>query len=312
MKRIVFFILILVPILLNAQQSIYDKWDNLLLDHVNSSNRSNIIFKSIDYVQLSTDDRFDEIVTLSKYSDARKVSSFLRTDFDRMGQKSLEEITKKVSFDMNKDPKQLRWDEAEEIVKAFKEINFIAPSSDALRPIGEKRITTSLQNIVDPEFMHVLTRKPQVYAGGFPFQVEVSIAYGGKAGRTISGGSDGPQKRLEIMRFANRSPLIFDAGNCAITKAVHSIDWKRYDIKDIDNAPVTVLVNFISVYIPYTGAGKQAIADEEDVIEEIRLALMQSGRKAGRYISGKRKEAERLMKRELFYKYDDWKNWIWK
>ncbi len=245
----------------------------------------------------------DEIVTMSKYSDARKVSSFLRTDFDRMGQKSLEEITKKVSFDMNKDPKQLRWDEAEEIVKAFKEINFIAPSSDALRPIGEERITKSLQNIVDPEFMHVLTRKPQVYSGGFPFQVEVSIAYGGKAGRTISSGSDGPQKRLEIMRFANRSPLLFDAGNCAITKAVHSIEWKRYDIKDIDNAPVTVLVNFISVYIPYTGAGKQAIADEEEVIEEIRLALMQSGRKAGRYISGKRKEAERLMKRELFYKY---------
>ncbi len=245
----------------------------------------------------------DEIVTLSKYSDARKVSSFLRTDFDRMGQKSLEGITKRVSFDMNKDPKQLRWDEAEEIVKAFKEIDFIAPSSDALRPIGEERITTSLQNIVDPEFMHVLTRKPQVYSGGFPFQVEVSIAYGGKAGRTISGGSDGPQKRLEIMRFANRSPLLFDAGNCAITKAVHSIDWKRYDIKDIDNAPVTILVNFISVYIPYTGAGKQAIADEEEVIEEIRLALMQSGRKAGRYISGKRKEAERLMKRELFYKY---------
>jgi len=46
----------------------------------------------------------DEIVTLSKYSDARKVSSFLKTDFDRMGQKSLEGITKKVSFDMNKDP----------------------------------------------------------------------------------------------------------------------------------------------------------------------------------------------------------------
>jgi len=155
---------------------------------------------------------------------------------------------------------------------------------------------------VEPEFLHVLTRKPQVYAGGFPFQVEVAIAYGGKAGRTISG-PEGNQKRLEIMRFANRAPLLFDAGNCAVTKAVHSIDWKRYDVKDIDNSAVTVLVNFISVYIPYTGAGKQAIADEEEVIEEIRLALMQSGRKAGRYISEKRREAERQMKREIFYKY---------
>ena len=244
----------------------------------------------------------DEMVTLSKYTESRKVSSFLRSDFDRIGQKSLEEIAKKVSFDLNKDPKQLRWDEAEEIVKAFKAIDFIAPSSDALRPIGEERIGKSLENIVEPEFLHVLTRKPQVYSGGFPFQVEVAIAYGGKAGRTVST-AEGNQKRLEIMRFANRAPLLFDAGNCAITKAVHSIDWKRYDVKDIDNSPITVLVNFISVYVPYMGAGKQAIADEEEVVEEIRLALMQSGRKAGRYISGKKREAERLMKRELFYKY---------
>ncbi len=244
----------------------------------------------------------DEVITLSKYTDARKVNSFLRSDFDRIGQKGIEEVSKKASFDLNKDPKQLRWEEAEEIVKAFKEIDFIAPSADALRPIGEERIKKSLENIVEPEFLHVLTRKPQVYAGGFPFQVEVAIAYGGKAGRTVQG-NEGQEKRLEIMRFANGAPLLFDAGNCAITKSVHSIDWKRYDIKDIDNAPVTVLVNFISVYVPYTGAGKQAVADEDEVLEEIRLSLMQSGRKAGRYISTKRKEAERLMKRELFYKY---------
>jgi DNA topoisomerase-6 subunit B len=244
----------------------------------------------------------DEVITLSKYTDARKVNSFLKSDFDRMGQKGIEEVSKRTSFDLNKDPKQLRWDEAEEIVKAFKEIDFIAPSADALRPIGEERIKKSLENIVEPEFLHVLTRKPQVYAGGFPFQVEVAIAYGGKAGRTIQG-SEGQEKRLEIMRFANGAPLLFDAGNCAITKAVHSVDWKRYDIKDIDNAAVTVLVNFISVYVPYTGAGKQAVADEDEVLEEIRLSLMQSGRKAGRYISTKRKEAERQMKRELFYKY---------
>ena len=74
MKRIIFFILIIFPILLNAQQSIYDKWDNILSDYVNSSNRSNIIFKSIDYVQLSTDDRFDKIVTLLAQFDTEMLS----------------------------------------------------------------------------------------------------------------------------------------------------------------------------------------------------------------------------------------------
>jgi len=244
----------------------------------------------------------DEIVSFAKATDARKVASFLRNDFDRMGQKSIEEITKKVSFDLNKDPKQLSWEESEEIVKAFKEIDFIAPSADALRPIGEERIHKSLENIVEPEFLHVMTRKPSVYAGGFPFQVEVAIAYGGKSGRTVQG-QEGQEKRLEIMRFANRTPLLFDAGTCAITKAVQTIDWKRYDIKDIETSPVTVLVNFISVYVPYTGAGKQAIADEEEVIEEIRLALMQTGRKAGNYISGKRREAEKQAKKKVFLKY---------
>lgn len=240
----------------------------------------------------------DDILSYCKTSKGRTVSTFLTNDFDRMGAKGIEEIKKRVHFDMNKDPKTLSWEEAEEIIKAFKAIDFIAPSTDALRPIGEEQIQLSLRSIVQPEFLTVLTRKPAVYAGGYPFQVEIAIAYGGNAGRKV-----GEQTGMEIMRFANRVPLLFDAGNCALTKAVQTVDWKRYDIKDPENSPVTVFVNFISVHIPYTGAGKQAIADEEEVLEEIRLALMQTGRKAGIYIAHKRREAENQQKRLMFYKY---------
>lgn len=240
----------------------------------------------------------DDILSYCKTSKGRTVSTFLSNDFDRMGAKGLEEVKKKVHFDMNKDPKTLTWEEAEEIIKAFKSIDFIAPSTDALRPIGEEQIKLSLQSIVQPEFLTVLTRKPAVYAGGYPFQVEIAIAYGGNAGRKV-----GEQTSMEIMRFANRVPLLFDAGNCALTKAIQTVDWKRYDIKDPETAPVTVFINFISVHIPYTGAGKQAIADEEEVLEEIRLALMQTGRKAGIYIAHKRREAENQQKRAMFYKY---------
>ncbi len=240
----------------------------------------------------------DDILSYCKTSKGRTVATFLANDFDRMGAKGIEEVKKRVRFDMNKDPKSLTWEEAEEIIKAFKAVDFIAPSTDALRPIGEEQISKSLQSIVQPEFLTVLTRKPSVYAGGYPFQVEIAIAYGGNAGRKA-----GEQTEMEIMRFANRVPLLFDAGNCALTKAVQTIDWKRYDIKDPENAPVTVFINFISVHIPYTGAGKQAIADEEEVLEEIRLALMQTGRKAGIYIAHKRREAENQQKRLMFYKY---------
>ena len=38
-------------------------------------------------------------------------------------------------------------------------------------------------------------------------------------------------------------------------------------------------------------------------MEELRLALMDAGRKTGIFISGKRKEQEKRLKREMFYKY---------
>ncbi|MDD3160230.1 MAG: DNA topoisomerase VI subunit B [Candidatus ainarchaeum sp.] len=241
----------------------------------------------------------DEILNMAKITKARTISGYIINDFDRTGAKSLEEIRKKVNFDLNKDPAKITWEEAEEIAKAFKSIDFIAPSTDALRPIGEDQIKNSLYSIVKPEFLTVLTRKPAVYSGGFPFQVEIAIAYGGEAGRVLTDGT----KKFEIMRFANRVPLPFDAGNCALTHAVQGIDWKRYGIKDAENSPMTVFINFISVHIPYTGAGKQSVADEEEVLEEVRLALMNTGRRAGIYISHKKKDEENQMKRKMFYKY---------
>jgi len=264
----------------------------------------------------------DEIVTMGRTTAGRKVSSFLKTDFERVGDTSMAKLQKEVKFDLNKDPKQLTWGESEQIVKGFKNIDFISPSTDGLRPIGEARIKKSLESIVEPEYVYTLTRPPKVYAGGFPFQVEIGIAYGGNAGKG-GNGNDNEEKgkeaeeanatrkimegendaKLEIMRFANRAPLLFDAGNCAITKAVHSIEWKRYGVKNLENVPLTVFVNLISVHIPYTGAGKQAITDENDVVEELRLALMQCARRTSQYINAKRRELENKMRRDMFYKY---------
>ncbi|MEM3876727.1 MAG: hypothetical protein QXP24_03335, partial [Candidatus Micrarchaeaceae archaeon] len=87
-------------------------------------------------------------------------------------------------------------------------------------------------------------------------------------------------------RFANRVPLLFDTGSCGITEAVKQIQWKRYGI-DMDNQPVSVLVNISSVYIPYSGVGKEAISPEEEIVDEIKLALMDAARNIQHYIHGK-------------------------
>lgn len=125
--------------------------------------------------------------------------------------------------------------------------------------------------------------------------VEIGIAYGG--GVAAAG------KKGEIMRFANRVPLPFDASGCGITEAVKNMDWKRYDVKNFEEEPIVVLVNLISVYVPYTGAGKQAIAAEDDIVAEIRYAVMEAARGVQRFLSGRRREHELENKRKVVTRY---------
>jgi DNA topoisomerase-6 subunit B len=240
----------------------------------------------------------DDLINMSKSSKARKAGSFLETTFSRVSNAKVREIQEHVSFDLNKNPRRLTWAECEEIINAIEKIKFLAPPTEGLEAIGEKQIRNAILNILDPEFEAVLTRPPKVHSGGIPFQIEVAIAYGGHAGRSIGEGV-----KCEIMRFGNKAPLLFDAGGCAITKAVNSVEWKRYGIRDFENSPATVLVNLVSTHIPYTSAGKQSVSEDREVLKEIRFALMDVGRKFQIYHSKKRRALEREARKQILLKY---------
>jgi DNA topoisomerase VI subunit B len=254
----------------------------------------------------------DEMLTYARHSaGSRKINSFLMTTFDRFGQTSVDNVQKLVHFDLNKDPRAMTWEEAEDLIKAIKQTKFIAPSTDNLVPIGEEQIKKSLKSIVEPEFLSVVTRKPTVYQGGYAFQVEAAVAYGGKSGRLISVEKTIDKKQTiieevrssEIIRYANKAPLLFDAGGCSITKTVESVDWKRYGVSNFDTSPITIFVNLISVHIPYTSAGKSAVSDDPDIVNEIKLALMDVARRVGIYIIEKKREEEKKEKKKVFAKY---------
>jgi len=228
--------------------------------------------------------------------ESRTLSAFLQHTFSRMSLNKVNELKEMVS-DVNFDskPNKLTWDNAEKLVKAFQKVKWIAPAMDAVIPIGDEQVEKSFHNIFNPEFVMITERSPKVYRGGIPFVVEVGMGYGG--GIVESG------KRGELMRFANRVPLLFDGGGCAITESVKSIEWRRYGLKNLDEEPIVILVNISSVYVPYTSAGKQAISDEEDIIEEIRNAIMESSRGMNRYLSGKRKAKEIETKKKVVSRY---------
>ncbi len=227
------------------------------------------------------------------------IRQFLQNNFSRLSaakSQELNELCPNINF--KKQPRRLEWAEAEEIVKVFQKVKWIAPSIDGIHPIGEKQIETSMINILNPEFIEVVERKPTIFRGGIPFIVEVGLAYGGDAGRNI-----GDRSSNDVMRFANRAPLLFDTGGCAITEAVKSIEWKRYSLRKFEDEPITVLVNISSVHIPYTGAGKQAISNEKEMVEEIRNALMEAGRKLKKHLHGKIREKEKIARKKAVERY---------
>lgn len=240
-----------------------------------------------------------DLMDMAAVTSARKVSSFLTGDFAKFSNEKISELkTLLPSIDLEKHPSKLQWQEAEAIVHAFQKIKFFNPDLDTLQPIGEEQVTKSLKNLLQPECFKVVERKPKVFRGGIPFMVEAAIAYGGKAGVQEDGKIKG-----ETMRFANRVPLLFDAGNCAITEAVKTVEWNRYDLKNWEDMPVSIFINFTSVYVPYTGAGKLAISSEEEIVAEIRMALMECGREVSTYLHGLQKAELQEERKKIFSKY---------
>jgi DNA topoisomerase-6 subunit B len=235
-----------------------------------------------------------DLILMGRYTDKRILSSFLLNDFVRISKARLKEIEKKSNLSLNKKPHKLTWKEAESLVKTFKEIKFMAPSADGLIPIEQDNIKKGLESTISPEFCYTTTRSALTYKGGIPFIVEIGVTYGGN--HSTNNGKD-------IIRYANRAPLIFDQGGCAITEAVNSVDWRRYGVRDEDKTPLTVFVNIVSTHIPYTSAGKQAVAQEEEVFSEVRNGIMDAARSLKSFLRGKRRLYEKKKKRNTLRKY---------
>ncbi len=232
----------------------------------------------------------NDLIEFAHRSHEKRLSVFLIETFSRMTQGKIAEL-KAIApdIDFEQEPNKMQWSESEKLVKAFKKIKWMIPELDALSTIGDKQIEIAIKNILNPKFLSVVERKPKVFRGGIPFVVEAGIAYGGESGKAVNQvDKNGNIIEAEgnVLRFANKVPLLFDGSNCAITEAIKGIQWKRYGLGNFDEEPVSIFVNVSSVYVPYSGVGKQAIAKEDDIIEEIRLAVMDCGRILQRYLSG--------------------------
>ncbi|GJM20776.1 MAG: DNA topoisomerase VI subunit B [Planctomycetota bacterium] len=238
------------------------------------------------------------LMKMMKITASTRLSSFLQADFSRVSSRTAQEICERAKLDPASRVKSLEHKSAEALAKGIAATKIMNPPTDCLSPIGEDLVETGLKKeIGEAEFFVSRTRPPSVYRGN-PFQIEVGVALGGSLPADAS---------VRLMRLANRVPLQYQPGACAITKAVTSVDWKAYGLQQPRGAlpigPVIIMVHIASAWVPFTSESKEAVASYPEILKELRLALQECGRKMQRYLRRRRRIADELKKRQYIDKY---------
>lgn len=112
---------------------------------------------------------------------------------------------------------------------------------------------------------------------------------------------------MNVLRYANRVPLQFQHGACAISQMITSTNWRSYGLSQsrgsMPSGPVTVMVHMASVWVPFTSESKEAIASYPEIQKEIRLALQAVGRKLGMFLRRRLKVRHEGERRNIFLRY---------
>ena len=229
---------------------------------------------------------------------SRTLQSFLVNEFSSVGAQTAKEICKVAKIESDTKPQSLDRKQIDALLTAIQKVKIQRPPTDCLIPIDTKDLEKSLKSeFPNTEFYTVRSRNPEVYRG-FPFMIEVGIVYGGQLP---------PNEPIQLIRFANRVPLLYQAGACATAEAVKEVDWKRYGLQQSTNSlpvgPMVLVIHMASVWVPFVSESKEAIAPYPEIVEEMKLALQDAGRELSRYLSGRRRAGEAKRRFLIFERY---------
>jgi DNA topoisomerase-6 subunit B len=260
-------------------------------------------------------------------SSSRTLLKFLENEFSRVGRKTAEKIVKHAGRNLTERslPKRIAHVQANALYRAIKKVPISAPRTDCVVPIGEQRLYEGMRKEIDADFYIVKTRPPAVYRGN-PFQIEVGLAYGQPGGANLEVGESGrihkaarhkrdasealvlhADEPAHLLRFANRVPLLYEQGGCAITKAVLQTNWRSYGLQQpkgaLPIAPMVILVHMASVWVPFTSEAKEAIAPYPEIIKELKLGLQACARKLAEHLRQESRLKREYEKRSHIEKY---------
>jgi len=234
--------------------------------------------------------KLGEFITHATLYGKVSLSKFLKTGFSRINDQSISEFVK-AGMPKNLVEKPITSLSDEDFKKVFTAVQnteLAAPSTRSVLTVGEDSLSKSIQRLGQVDFFSVVTRKPSI-CDFKPVVVEVALA------RFIDRQQehDAP---VQLLRFANRVPLQFDKSGCAITWAIESVNWKTYGLQQPKDSlplgPYVFAISVVSPFIKFKNASKETIDASEELVAEIRLALIQAGQKLSRHIKKEFKEAD--------------------
>lgn len=233
--------------------------------------------------------KLGEFITHSTLYGKTTLSKFLKTGFSRISDQSLKDFVKNglPKNLLEKPLTSISDEEFKKIFQAIQNTQLMAPSTKSVLTVGEDSLAKSINRLGQVDFFSVVTRKPTI-CDFKPVVIEVALA------RFVNrGDADTP---VQLLRFANRVPLQFDKSGCAITWAIESVNWKSYGLAQpkgsLPQGPYVFAVSVVSPFIKFKNASKETIDGSEELVEEIRRALMQAGQKLSKHIKHEIKEAD--------------------
>lgn len=234
--------------------------------------------------------KLGEFITHSHLFGKIALDKFLKTGFSRVSDQSIKDFIGKglPKGLLDKPVSSLKDEDFKKIFQAVQDTELMPPSTKSVLTVGEEALSKSIQRLGETDFFAVMTRKPTI-CDFKPVVVEVALA----RFKTRNQEADEP---IQLLRFANRVPLQFDKSGCAITWAIESVNWKSYGLQQpkgsLPIGPYVFAVSITSPFIKFKNASKETIDASEELVEEIRRALMQAGQKLSRHIKKEFREAD--------------------
>ncbi|MEM0138602.1 MAG: DNA topoisomerase VI subunit B [Thermoplasmatales archaeon] len=214
---------------------------------------------------------FGDLVTILKEEPGKRIENILEQRFSRVTKLVARSIVQKSGLE-EKTVNMMTRDDFERLHKAIMETEFMEPRKDCLSPIDPDSLFRSaiatFKDYNPAYFSQPVTKGPFVYSG-HPFLIEAIAIYGGDLPK---------EEQIKVLRFANRFPLLYQQGSCAITKAIASINWNQYGfsqpVKDqLPVGPLILAVHIASTKIPFTSEAKEAIAQIPEIMDALDATL---------------------------------------